>query len=201
MTTLIQRDEKIIREIREAARTLFIKYGLKKTTMDDVGRAVGKGKSTLYYYFPGKTELFQAVVSDDLDKILKSIRLAINAEHTSTGKLRAFLLERLELKDKFHSLGSVVHDDIFDNFKEICRLKVEFESAQLEMIREIVTGGVQAGEFRKMDPEEIISFSKWAAAAFSGLDMTISKAPALAPNEVSCSRIIDFILHGIGKRK
>ncbi len=167
--------------------------------MDDVGRAVGKGKSTLYYYFPGKAELFEAVVTDDLDRILKGIRLAVNAEATSTGKLRAFLLERLDIRDKFHNLSQAVHDDIFDNLKEICRLKVEFEAAQIEMIREIVTGGIQAGEFRKMGPEEIIFFSKWTAAAFNGLDLTMNKGLVLTPHEDACSRIIDFIMHGVGK--
>src|SRR5690606_15056492 len=115
MSSLIVKDEKIVQSILEAARGLFSKYGLKKTTMDDVGKAAGKGKSTLYYYFPGKTELFEAVVLDELKNLIRNIRLAINAETTSTEKLKAFLMTKLRLKEKLQNLSQVVYDDIFDN--------------------------------------------------------------------------------------
>ncbi|OYW78704.1 MAG: TetR family transcriptional regulator, partial [Sphingobacteriia bacterium 32-37-4] len=44
--------EEIFKEdiIREAQK-LFQAYGLKKTTMEDIAKALGKGKSTLYYYY------------------------------------------------------------------------------------------------------------------------------------------------------
>ena len=199
MTAPIPKDEKIIQEILEAARTLFSQNGLKKTTMDDVGKAVGKGKSTLYYYYPGKTELFEAVIMDELKKLLRDIRFAINAEKTSTGKLKAFLLTRLKLKEKVQNLGQVVYEDIFDNFKEICRLKAEFESVQVEIIREIVAGGVQAGEFREMPAEEIGFFSSWTAAAFGGLELPLSTTGSLISDKKSTDKIVDFILFGIGK--
>lgn len=199
MTELIPKDELLIREILEAARELFSKYGLKKTTMDDVARAVGKGKSSLYYYYTGKTELFEAVVQDELKKILKDIRIAINAEPSSTGKLKAFLLSRLKLKEKMHNLGQVIHDDIFDNYKEICRLKAEFETIQVEIIREIVAGGVQSGEFREMPVDEIGFFSSWTVAAFGGLELPLSTTPLLIADKNSIDKIVDFILFGIGK--
>jgi AcrR family transcriptional regulator len=199
MAVEIPKDEKVVQEILEAARALFTKYGLKKTTMDDVGKAVGKGKSTLYYYFPGKTELFEAVVTDELKKINKDIRLAINAERSSTGKLKAFLLTRLKLKEKVHNLGQVVFDDIFDNYKDICLLKVEFEHVQVDIIKEIVSGGVQAGEFRDMSADDIAFFSNWTAAAFSGLELPLSTTSSLIASEESSNKIVDFILFGIGK--
>jgi AcrR family transcriptional regulator len=199
MSAQIQKDEKTLQEILEAARILFTKHGLKKTTMDDVAKAVGKGKSSLYYYFSGKTELFEAVVLDELKKILKDIRFAINAETTSTGKLKAFLLTRLELKVRVHNLGQVVSEDIFDNYKEICRLKGEFELTQVEIIREIVRGGIQAGELRTMTSEEIGFFCNWTAAAFGGLELPLSTSSDLIANKKSVDKIVEFILFGIGR--
>lgn len=199
MSSQIQKDEKTLQEILEAARTLFTKNGLKKTTMDDVAMSVGKRKSSLYYYFTGKTELFEAVVIYELKKILKDIRFAINAENTSSGKLKAFLLTRLELKIKVHNLGQVVSEDIFDNFKEICRLKAEFELTQVEIIREIVRGGIQAGEFREMTNDEIGFFCSWTAAAFGGLELPLSTSSELLVNKHSIDKIVEFILFGIGK--
>lgn len=199
MSEQIVRDEKVVREILEAAKRLFSQYGLKKTTMEDVGKATGKGKSTLYYYFPGKTELFEAVVNDELKRLIQEIRQAINAESTSKGKLNAFLMVRLKLREKVQNLGEVVYNDIFNNYAEICRIKAHFETVQVDFIKEIVSGGVQSGEFKDLSNEEISFYSIWTAAAFSGLQLPSSTSACLTASEKSCDRIVDFILYGIGR--
>lgn len=193
-----QNDESLCQEILEAAKVLFSQYGLKKTTMDDVGKAIGKGKSTLYYYYTSKTELFEAVVNDELKKMLQDIRIAINQETTATEKLKAFLLTRLKMKEKVENLSQVVYNDIFESLTDICRIKVHFETLQVEFIREIVVGGIQSGEFRDMSPEEITFFSNWSAAAFSGLELPLSTSKLLVSTEISCEKIINFVLFGIG---
>ena len=50
-------------QIIEAAGVIFERYGFKKTTMDDIAYAAGKGKSSLYYYFKNKEQVFEAVCS------------------------------------------------------------------------------------------------------------------------------------------
>jgi len=49
-----KKDELIKAAIIEAARRVFQKWGLKKSTMEDIAEEAGKGKSTLYYYFKSK---------------------------------------------------------------------------------------------------------------------------------------------------
>jgi AcrR family transcriptional regulator len=53
--------------ILKIARDIFSKYGFKKTTLDDIANAVRKGKSSLYYYFESKEDLFQAVIMKEVD--------------------------------------------------------------------------------------------------------------------------------------
>ncbi|MFW6389223.1 MAG: TetR/AcrR family transcriptional regulator, partial [Marinilabiliaceae bacterium] len=48
--------------ILKSARELFAKFGYRKTTMEDIAQALRKGKSSLYYYFKNKEEIFQAVI-------------------------------------------------------------------------------------------------------------------------------------------
>lgn len=48
--------------ILKIAQDIFSKYGYKKTTLDDIANAVRKWKSSLYYYFKSKEDLFQAVI-------------------------------------------------------------------------------------------------------------------------------------------
>ena len=56
--------------ILKIAQEIFSKYGYKKTTLDDIANAVRKGKSSLYYYFPSKEDLFQAVIQKEVDSLL-----------------------------------------------------------------------------------------------------------------------------------
>ncbi|MGQ3676623.1 TetR/AcrR family transcriptional regulator [Xanthobacter sp. TB0139] len=53
----VQRDR-----IAEEARRLFLAHGYGRTTMDEVAAACRMSKRTLYRLFPGKLELFSAVV-------------------------------------------------------------------------------------------------------------------------------------------
>lgn len=50
--------------IRAAARALFLDKGYGATSMDAVAAAAPVSKRTLYHHFPGKAELFAAVVDE-----------------------------------------------------------------------------------------------------------------------------------------
>ena len=58
MAETLQRDEIVVREILDTARALFRQSGFKKTTMGDIARSLGKAKSSLYYYYPSKEDIF-----------------------------------------------------------------------------------------------------------------------------------------------
>ncbi|RLD78380.1 MAG: TetR/AcrR family transcriptional regulator, partial [Bacteroidetes bacterium] len=60
---LLQDDIK--ENILDVAQSIFRKYGFKKTTMDEIAKAARKGKSTLYYYFKSKEEIFAAVIEKE----------------------------------------------------------------------------------------------------------------------------------------
>ena len=49
-------------EIIVSISTLFMKYGIKSVSMDDVSRELGISKKTLYQYFKDKDELVTKVV-------------------------------------------------------------------------------------------------------------------------------------------
>lgn len=48
--------------ILDAATTVFLRYGFKKTSMDDLARAVGISRQALYLHFQNKEALFRATV-------------------------------------------------------------------------------------------------------------------------------------------
>lgn len=57
-------DDRAVRELRilEAAAGLLARWGYRKTTVDDVARAAGVGKGTIYLHWKDKTSLFRAAI-------------------------------------------------------------------------------------------------------------------------------------------
>ena len=47
--------------ILDAAQSLFVRYGVKRTSIDDVAREAGIAKGTVYLSFESKAELFAAI--------------------------------------------------------------------------------------------------------------------------------------------
>jgi len=69
-------------EVREhlvqTARMVFARYGYKKTALDDIAREARKGKSTIYYYFKSKDDIFKAVIDAEAEIRAKAIEEQIS---------------------------------------------------------------------------------------------------------------------------
>ncbi len=52
-------------QIVEGARSIFLSQGYDAASMNDIARAAGVSKGTLYVYFKDKEALFQAIVTDE----------------------------------------------------------------------------------------------------------------------------------------
>jgi AcrR family transcriptional regulator len=53
------------RQIVEGARATFLEQGFDAASMNDIARAAGVSKGTLYVYFQNKEQLFQAICSEE----------------------------------------------------------------------------------------------------------------------------------------
>ncbi len=57
-----------LKNILERVRALYVKYGIKSITMDDVSRELGISKKTLYQYVSDKTDLVSKVLDAEIAK-------------------------------------------------------------------------------------------------------------------------------------
>lgn len=67
------------RNILDAADKLFCKYGVDKTTMEQIAAEAGYSKPTLYGYFKDKDEVYFALVLEFIQKIVGKVNDAIEA--------------------------------------------------------------------------------------------------------------------------
>ncbi len=55
------------RQIIDGARAMFLAQGFDAASMNDIARAAGVSKGTLYVYFANKEQLFEAIVEQECD--------------------------------------------------------------------------------------------------------------------------------------
>ena len=68
--------------IRDAALVCIGRFGLAKTTVDDIARAAGCSRATLYRYFDGKPAILRAAVVAELDRVATALVEAGRAQPT-----------------------------------------------------------------------------------------------------------------------
>lgn len=61
-------------QILDAALEVFLRFGYRRTTMEDVARQAGLSRPTLYLSFPGKQAIFCAVVEAGQDRLLGEVQ-------------------------------------------------------------------------------------------------------------------------------
>ncbi|WP_163322424.1 TetR/AcrR family transcriptional regulator [Draconibacterium mangrovi] len=183
--------------ILKIAREIFSKYGYKKTTLDDIANAVRKGKSSLYYYFKSKEDLFQAVIMKEVDILAHELEIVINRNTDPVDKLRDYILTKMATFRNLANFYHAIENDV-TAVGFIDEIKLKYEQDEIRMIKRILIEGVRKNEF------EIYDFNLAAigiTTAIKGLEM-----PLAAGNysDVNLERSVDIILkimcYGIMKR-
>jgi AcrR family transcriptional regulator len=73
--------------ILDAAQSLFLSYGVKRTALDDVVREAGIAKGTLYLYFDSKDALFAAIAERLCAETLRNAEEAIASSSSITPRI------------------------------------------------------------------------------------------------------------------
>ena len=69
-----------------AAREVFVAQGYHAAAMDEIAERAGVSKPVLYQHFPGKLELYLALVDEHAEKLVTSVREAL--ESTTDNRVR-----------------------------------------------------------------------------------------------------------------
>ncbi len=183
--------------ILKIAQEIFSRYGYRKTTLDDIANAVRKGKSSLYYYFESKEDLFQAVIMKEVDVLRKELEKVVMRNTDPVEKLREYILTKLTT---FRGLANFYHalENDVTAIEFIENLKQKYDQEEIRMIKRILIEGVRKNEF------EIYDFTLAAigiTTAIKGLEMPLTAGDYGSANlEKSVDNILKIVCYGIMKR-
>ncbi len=187
-----QERERII----ETARDVFKKFGYKRATMNDIASAAGKAKSSVYYYFKSKVEVYNAVVYTEAKKYRQIVSESVKTIANPEQQLKKYILIRLQT-DKIYSNFYFAMNNPLKNSPFILRLKKIYDDEEFRVFSNILKNGVDSGYF---DIYDIKYAAVGIVTAMRGIESTLLHKYENAKVEEMIDNILKIILYGIVKR-
>jgi len=128
--------------------------GIAATSMDDIAKAVGYSKATLYVYFENKEEIVGILVLNSMKKLYGYISSAL-AQHESTETRYNFICHGLvQYQEEFPFYFKMVLDKINIDVESQNCLPEEKETYQIgeeinEKLKDFLLCGMEKGDLRR----------------------------------------------------
>jgi AcrR family transcriptional regulator len=142
----------IRKQIVEAARAHFSRYGYDKTTVSDLAKAVGFSKAYIYKFFDSKNAIGQAICAETLEGLLAQSQAAVRDIDTASERMRRFFAaittSSSELFFDDQKLYEIAMHSVVEQWPS-CRA---YRMALEQIVRDIVLAGRASGEFERKTP-------------------------------------------------
>jgi len=123
--------------------------------MDEIALDVGLGKASLYYYFPSKENLFQAVVLREQQEFITSIKTMLKGDLSASGRLREYFDQRLDYFNKLLNLNILDLSSSIKMKPAFAGMFQAFAEAELKLLCSIIREGKSSGEFEIHSTEKV----------------------------------------------
>jgi AcrR family transcriptional regulator len=139
---MVQRPDETKRAaILQAAHQRLVRYGVKKTTMQEIAEDVGLAVGTLYLYFKNKNEILIAVANADTQQHIKDTERILRSAMSAPEKLKAYLVNRFR-SVQIHRLGGSHAADLA---RSVIKLKPQLHEEQCHVFNHNVLIILQEG--------------------------------------------------------
>lgn len=133
-------------EIIAVAQDLIAQRGFQKTTMELIAQTIGMGKSSLYYYFSKKDDIFAEIIRRDSYQFKQELQQAVAGEESLKAKVQAFMVARIRHLVQLAELYSTLVDEYLDLYSFVEEIRDEFWLFQVDTIISLLKRGKEAGE-------------------------------------------------------
>jgi AcrR family transcriptional regulator len=190
--------EEVRAQIVQVARKIFTRYGFRKTTMEEIAAATRKGKSSIYYYFRSKEDIFRAVVEKEAEELKVELDRTLHADRAPIDKLKAYIMFRLHHVRTVENFYAALNEEYLSHMDFILEIRRKFDEQELEVVRKILDEGMKENTFQ-INSSEIGAIA--IATMMKGLEVPLflSNAHKTDRGEL-LDDLIRVLLYGIVKR-
>ena len=189
--------EEYRKRIITTAGDIFSRYGFKKTTMDEIANGLKMGKSSIYYYFASKEEIFEAVVLNEANILRNELTKAIKSVESPIDKMRNYVFVRMKSFEKLSNYYNAIFDKNLDHFNFIETVRSKYDREELAILRLILYHGAREKVFNVTNSE----FTALAVqTTLKGLEVPLFWKKKNMNLEDRLNGILEVLFNGILKK-
>ena len=152
-------------QLLRAAQDVFVAQGFHAAAMDDIADRAGVSKPVLYQHFPGKRELYLALLEQQVDELTDRVRQAMDGTEDNRTRVDGAVGAYFDFIDADGEAFRLVFESDLRNDPDVRRLADRGARACIEAIAEVIA--VETGA----DPERALLLS----AGMTGLAETSAR--------------------------
>lgn len=184
----------------EAARRVFGRSGFEAATIDEIARAAGVAKGTVYLYYPSKWNIYWAALEEGIAELDGLTRERVRRAATLHDAIRDFILTKVEYFDDRRDFFRIYLQEVSGQAARPAYGHADFKplyQRQIKALERAVAAAIARGEIRRIDT---------AQAAGAIVDLTrgivtrrlMRKRRTAADNDVDA--VVDLIWHGLASK-
>ncbi|MGD0340113.1 MAG: TetR/AcrR family transcriptional regulator [Bacteroidales bacterium] len=186
--------EEFRKKVIITAGQIFSHYGFKKTTMDEIAKALKMGKSSIYYYFRSKEEIFEAVLLYEANILRNELTTTIKSVESPVDKLRNYVFVRMKAFEKLSNYYNAIFDKNLDHFGFVENIRAKYDREELAILRLILYHGARKKVFNVVNSE----YTALAVqTALKGLEVPLFWKKKENKIELRLNAVLDILFNGI----
>ena len=137
--------------ILETAGRMFARYGLKKTSIDEIAQLARVAKATIYNYFGSKDRVYLEVLKREVNEIIDRISVSVVREKLTEKKLAAYVKARFKYMGSALNILNLEREGFKRKPPEAGIICKELFEREVQLIRSILNEGMENGLFHLND--------------------------------------------------
>ncbi|MFW6154214.1 MAG: TetR/AcrR family transcriptional regulator [Planctomycetota bacterium] len=181
--------------ILDVAAGLFLQYGYKRTTVEDIAAAAGIAKGSVYLHFKSKDDVFGAVSRRMCRRVLDMMRREADAGGSVEQRLKAVLLTAALYVWDFCHQAPHAPQLWAEVVTAAAGYAVEAYVEGRRIIADLIAEGQASGELAaRHDPEEVAMLLQLASQAFDPPFLLIDNREQI---ERQVPRLVGLLIGGM----
>jgi AcrR family transcriptional regulator len=133
--------------ILNVARMVYAHQGPTNTTMDDVAKASGLGRRTIYTYFKTRQELYHEVIRNEVDRILHDLSRVVKMKIDPEKKIARFMITHMKAVENLIRKDRLLRTEFLNRSEKIEHFRQVIDIHEKKCLAAIFEEGTQSGVF------------------------------------------------------
>lgn len=149
------------RKIKVAALEVFSTYGYRGSTIDQIAKEAEMSKSSVFYYFSSKTEIYVELLSETLDEWLEPLT-KLDSKDDPAQEIWSYVERKLDLSKKYPKQSRLFANEILHGAPNIMGILTGELKDLIDQKCGIIQQWIDEGRLASVSPYHLI-FMIWAS--------------------------------------